>query len=53
LPENPEAYPRRDEISRGMTVHGRYLMLFRVRPQEVRIERIVHGARDLGNVLKR
>jgi len=54
LPENPEAYLRRDELSHGIrvAVHGRYLILFRVRPQEVRIERIVHGARDLGNVFK-
>jgi plasmid stabilization system protein ParE len=54
LPENPQAYPRRDGIRRGirLAVHGRYLILFRVLPSEIRVERIVHSARDLSRILK-
>ncbi len=54
LPENPEAYPRRDELGRGMriAVHRRYLIVFRERANELRVERILHGARNLGSVFK-
>ncbi|HBA9668692.1 TPA: type II toxin-antitoxin system RelE/ParE family toxin, partial [Escherichia coli] len=31
--------------------YGRYLLLFRVLDTEVRIERIVHGSRDINRVL--
>jgi toxin ParE1/3/4 len=38
-----------DDLATGlrMAVHGRYLILFRANPDEVRIERILHGARRL------
>ena len=45
----PDAYPPREDIAEGlrMAVHKSYLILFRVLPAEIRIERIIHGARDL------
>jgi toxin ParE1/3/4 len=49
LAEWPQSYPTRDDISPGLraAVHGRYLLLYRDLEHEVRIIRIVHGARDL------
>ncbi len=48
----PEAFPSRDELLPGarMASHRRYLIFFRVHGKTVRIERIVHGARDLRNL---
>ena len=45
----PTAYPSREDAGRGIrvAVHGRYLILFRASLDEVRIERVVHGARRL------
>ena len=45
----PASYPAREDLAAGlrMAVHGRYLILFRANPDEVRIERILHGARRL------
>jgi toxin ParE1/3/4 len=45
----PASYPAREDLAVGlrMAVHGRYLILFRANPDEVRIERILHGARRL------
>ena len=49
--ETPELYPARTDLAAGlrMAVHGRYLILYRDLTDEnaVRIERVVHGARDL------
>jgi Arc/MetJ-type ribon-helix-helix transcriptional regulator len=47
--ERPGSFPARDDISPGLrsAVHGRYLLLSRELRDEVRIVRIVHGARDL------
>ena len=49
--ETPEIYPARTDLAPGlrMAVHGRYLVLYRDRPDEnaVRIERVVHGSRNL------
>lgn len=53
--ERPEAFPARPDLAPGLrvAVHGRYLVLFRVLPdpggrgEEVRVERVVHGARRL------
>ncbi len=49
LAEWPGSYPPRDDISPGLraAVHGRYLLVYRDLEDEVRIVRIVHGARDL------
>jgi toxin ParE1/3/4 len=32
-------------------VHGRYLIFYTVQPSAVRVERILHGARDLGRTM--
>jgi len=49
--ETPELYPARTDLAPGlrMAVHGRYLLLYRDLPDEnaVRIERVVHGSRNL------
>jgi len=52
IAERPNAFPARDDISPGLraAVHGRYLLLFRDLGDEVRIVRIVHGARDLSRI---
>ncbi|HEY1751166.1 MAG TPA: type II toxin-antitoxin system RelE/ParE family toxin [Caulobacteraceae bacterium] len=45
----PEAPPRRDDLADGlrMAVHRPYLIFFRIEADAVRIERVLHGARDL------
>jgi toxin ParE1/3/4 len=49
--EMPELYPVRTDLAPGlrMAIHGRYLLLYRDLPDQntVRIERVVHGARNL------
>ena len=47
--ERPRGFPARDELAPGLRsiVHGRYLLFFRELDDEVRIERVLHGARDL------
>ncbi|HJU18025.1 MAG TPA: type II toxin-antitoxin system RelE/ParE family toxin [Stellaceae bacterium] len=44
---NPTAYPAREDLAPGlrMAVHRRYLIFFRADADQVRIERILHGAR--------
>lgn len=53
ITEMPSAFPSREDIAFGlqMAVHGNYIILFRVQNNTVRIERIVHGARRLQNLL--
>lgn len=47
----PEGYPARPDLAEDirMAVHGRYLLFFRELEDNgaVRIERVLHGARDL------
>ncbi|HEY3909690.1 MAG TPA: type II toxin-antitoxin system RelE/ParE family toxin [Stellaceae bacterium] len=45
----PMSYPSREDLAAGLrvSVHGRYLILFRANSGSVRIERILHGARRL------
>jgi toxin ParE1/3/4 len=47
--ENPLIYRVRAEIGEGarMAVVGRYVILFRVVGEIVRVERVVYGGRDL------
>ena len=42
----------REHIAPGirMQVHGKYLVFYRIRMDEIRIERILHGAQDVGAV---
>ena len=49
IPAVPGAYPLRPELGRGVRVaiHGRYMIFFRDLPDEIRIDRVLHGARDL------
>ncbi|MCP3055456.1 type II toxin-antitoxin system RelE/ParE family toxin [Aurantimonas marianensis] len=44
----PRSFRARDDISPGLraAVHGRYLLFFRELDDEVRIVRVLHGARD-------
>lgn len=48
LAENSKLYPLRDDITAGlrMVAHGDYLIFYRETDGGVRIERILHGARD-------
>jgi toxin ParE1/3/4 len=45
----PLAYPGREDLAPGlrMAPMGRYVVFFRVLGDMVRIERVLHGARDL------
>jgi toxin ParE1/3/4 len=49
----PQVYRRRDDLAPGLrqAVHGRYLILFTAGPEGVVIERVVHGARRLEDLL--
>jgi toxin ParE1/3/4 len=53
LAEFPELGPERPEIAAGMRmlVQGNYLVLYRITESFVEIVRVVHGARDLDNLL--
>jgi toxin ParE1/3/4 len=45
----PAGYPSRSELVEDLRlcVHEKYLIFFRVLEKEIRIERILHGARDI------
>jgi toxin ParE1/3/4 len=49
LADHPEAYPARPELGEGLRscVHQRYVIFFSVTPERLRIERILHGSRDI------
>ncbi len=48
IADNPKLHPLRDEVVAGlrMATHGDYLIFYRETDSGVRIERILHGARD-------
>lgn len=50
--ERPESFPARDDVREGLRSarHGRYLIFFLNRGEEVQIIRVLHGARDLPRV---
>jgi len=52
LTTNPLGHAARPDIGEDLRqkVHGKYLILFRVGPKVIRVERIIHGARDLKNM---
>ena len=52
--DSPEAYPLRTDIAPGVrtAIFGYYLILFRISAEEVRVERVLHGARDLPRAFK-
>jgi toxin ParE1/3/4 len=47
----PAAFPARDDLAPGirMAIHGNYLILFSSPGKDVRVERILHGTRNLSN----
>jgi toxin ParE1/3/4 len=49
---SPEAFPRREDLHPGlrMAVHRPYLIFFTTDGEVVRIERVLHGARDLPQI---
>ena len=53
--ETPALFPARPDLASGlrMAVHGRYLIFFRDLPDNsvVRVERVLHSARDLARLL--
>lgn len=53
IAEMPTAFPAREDLAPGlqMAVHSNYLILFRIQEDSVRIERIVHGARRLSDLV--
>lgn len=53
IAERPRAFQRRDDLARGLrqAVHGHYLILFTAGRKEVVIERVVHGARRLEDLI--
>ncbi len=52
--KQPLSFPERADISPGVraAVHGRYLLFFRVLDNDVRIVRILHGARNFRQVFE-
>lgn len=51
--ERPESFPARDDLYEGLRSahHGRYMIFFLDTGAEVQIVRVLHGARDLRNIL--
>ena len=53
--EFPHAGPPRPQWGQGIriAVHGKYLIVYRVRDEGVQVLRIVHGARDLDTLFEK
>ena len=53
IAERPRAFQRRDDLAQGLrqAVHGRYLIIFTADGDGVVIERVLHGARRLEDLL--
>ena len=53
IAERPRAFQRREDLAKGLrqAVHGRYLILFTLEKSGVVIERVLHGARRLEDLL--
>lgn len=52
--ERPLSFIAREDLGPGLraAVHGRYVLFFRELADEVRIVRVLHGARDLGRIFR-
>lgn len=52
--EFPHAGPPRPQWGEGIriAVHGKYLIVYRVRDEAMQVLRIVHGARDLDTLFE-
>jgi toxin ParE1/3/4 len=53
IAERPASFQRRDDLARGLrqAIHGRYLIFFTADVDSVTIERVLHGARRLEDLL--
>jgi plasmid stabilization system protein ParE len=53
IAKQPQVYRLRPEIGANarLATEGSYVILFRIRQNAVRIERVVHGSRDLAPML--
>jgi toxin ParE1/3/4 len=49
----PRAFQRRDDLAPGLrqAVHGQYLVLFTAAEEDVVVERVLHGARRLEDLI--
>lgn len=54
LGKNPFLYRLRPELGKGARIAtmGRYVIIFRVVGEVIRIERVLHGGRDLARVFQ-
>ena len=50
----PLSYSGREDLAAGlrMAALGHYVIFFRVSGEQVRIERVLHGARDLPSIIR-
>lgn len=53
IAEHPKAYPTRADLRPGLRscVHGNYLIFYRIEDDAIEIARVIHGARDIANLL--
>jgi toxin ParE1/3/4 len=49
IAHTPQAFPARSELGKTLRscAHQRYVIFFRILPDHVRVERVLHSARDL------
>ncbi len=54
IPAHPENYPRRSHLGPGMRVaiHKSYLVFFTNHPDEIRVERVLHSARNTARLFE-
>ncbi|MBA3810917.1 MAG: type II toxin-antitoxin system RelE/ParE family toxin [Caulobacteraceae bacterium] len=52
--ERPLSFAAREDLAPGLraAIHGRYVLFFRDLAHEVRVVRVLHGARDLGQIFR-
>lgn len=53
IAERPQAFQRRDDLAEGLrqAIHGRYLIFFTADDKGIVVERVLHGARRLDDLL--
>lgn len=53
IAERPDSFPLREELQKGLrsAKYGRYLIFFQKYGDQLRIVRVLHGARDLPRLL--
>lgn len=52
IAESPVIYRERPELGQSIRIcaYGRYIIVFRILDMEVRIERMLHGSRDINSL---